>query len=514
MPRRARGGSSSAASPSARSSCSPNDDRRPASRRSPRRRRASVPDATRDVRPLARDSGRVELRDACSATVSGSAWSRRCACCRRASTRRAFQGGAGAREPVFQCASVSRVGGGRRAGARGARRRAAAADRALSNGVVWAARQRGRPAGVGWLASVLLACALAVFGLGVSAPGVVGFFLLVYNTGTLACGRGGCARAGSTVSASRRRSASRCSDVDPRRSDGWPRWPGIAIPLALGRIIGPGRNLSRRGSRRRRRRRVAHRPPAGSHGRLAAVPRACSLLHPHFGGSLMPERRVQIVNTQRPARAPRRRDREARREIPESTSRSSKDGLEVNGKSIMGVMMLAAEYGSRSPTRRGPGRGAAVDALATLVGGKFGETLSGRKLTESPRRRESSSVTVHLLRWEVPEVPQRIIPDDAVPREIARFHDALDRAKERLRQMRDGSRKTPGRRRRRSSTSSVSILEDRELIAAVEALIAELRRGKGVRDRDARVERTVRARRRTQCSASGSAISRTCISAC
>ena len=41
--------------------------------------------------------------------------------------------------------------------------------------------------------------------------------------------------------------------------------------------------------------------------------------------------------------------------------------------------------------------------------------------------------TVQLLRWEVPDVPHRIVPDDAIPAELQRFHDAVDRAKERLR---------------------------------------------------------------------------------
>ena len=51
-----------------------------------------------------------------------------------------------------------------------------------------------------------------------------------------------------------------------------------------------------------------------------------------------------------------------------------KDGLEVNGKSIMGVMMLAAECGS-SITIRASGADAeqAVQALMDLVAGGFGE---------------------------------------------------------------------------------------------------------------------------------------------
>ena len=51
-----------------------------------------------------------------------------------------------------------------------------------------------------------------------------------------------------------------------------------------------------------------------------------------------------------------------------------KDGMPVNGKSIMGVMMLAAECGSAILFRaNGPDEGAAVDALAALVSKGFDE---------------------------------------------------------------------------------------------------------------------------------------------
>jgi phosphocarrier protein HPr len=50
----------------------------------------------------------------------------------------------------------------------------------------------------------------------------------------------------------------------------------------------------------------------------------------------------------------------------------SKDGLEVNGKSILGVMMLAAEMGSTIEIRaRGADARKAVEALASLVGDGF-----------------------------------------------------------------------------------------------------------------------------------------------
>ena len=52
----------------------------------------------------------------------------------------------------------------------------------------------------------------------------------------------------------------------------------------------------------------------------------------------------------------------------------ARDGLEVNGKSIMGVMMLAAECGA-SVVLKADGADAeqAIDALVTLIANKFGE---------------------------------------------------------------------------------------------------------------------------------------------
>ena len=52
----------------------------------------------------------------------------------------------------------------------------------------------------------------------------------------------------------------------------------------------------------------------------------------------------------------------------------SKDGVGVNGKSIMGVMMLAAECGSSITIRaQGPDAQQAAEALAELVASGFGE---------------------------------------------------------------------------------------------------------------------------------------------
>jgi len=51
-----------------------------------------------------------------------------------------------------------------------------------------------------------------------------------------------------------------------------------------------------------------------------------------------------------------------------------RDDMEVNGKSIMGVMMLAAEYGTTLWLRAsGEDAEQAVEAIATLVASRFGE---------------------------------------------------------------------------------------------------------------------------------------------
>ena len=52
----------------------------------------------------------------------------------------------------------------------------------------------------------------------------------------------------------------------------------------------------------------------------------------------------------------------------------SRDGMPINAKSIMGVMMLAAEQGCTiNIAAAGPDAEAAVDALAGLVARGFGE---------------------------------------------------------------------------------------------------------------------------------------------
>ena len=57
-----------------------------------------------------------------------------------------------------------------------------------------------------------------------------------------------------------------------------------------------------------------------------------------------------------------------------SEIRVAKDGVEVNGKSIMGVLMLAAPRDSKILVRAiGPDAEEAVTAIGELIAGKFGE---------------------------------------------------------------------------------------------------------------------------------------------
>ena len=88
----------------------------------------------------------------------------------------------------------------------------------------------------------------------------------------------------------------------------------------------------------------------------------------------MPEREAQIVNKlgihARPAA-----------EIVKTAGKFKssitivREDLEVNAKSIMGVMMLAAEFGSTVVLRAtGDDAEAALDAVAACIANKFGES--------------------------------------------------------------------------------------------------------------------------------------------
>ena len=87
----------------------------------------------------------------------------------------------------------------------------------------------------------------------------------------------------------------------------------------------------------------------------------------------MAERTVEIVNEKgMHARAAALFAREA--SLHPAAVFVSRDGLEVNGKSIMGVLMLAAFCGSKIVIRtEGERAEEALEALVRLVVDKFGE---------------------------------------------------------------------------------------------------------------------------------------------
>ena len=87
----------------------------------------------------------------------------------------------------------------------------------------------------------------------------------------------------------------------------------------------------------------------------------------------MPERSVQVVNEAgihaRPAAEIVKTAAKFKAEVT-----IVKDGLDVNAKSIMGVMMLAAECGSTVLLKaEGDDAQAAIDAIADVIDNGFGE---------------------------------------------------------------------------------------------------------------------------------------------
>ncbi len=96
-----------------------------------------------------------------------------------------------------------------------------------------------------------------------------------------------------------------------------------------------------------------------------------------------------------------------------------------------------------------------------------------RKLLGIPASPGIAVGTVHLLRWEVPDVRHRIISDDAIHAELQRFEDALAKARERLRTVRDRVEASAGKEEAAIFDVQLSILEDPELRRAVDELIGQ-----------------------------------------
>lgn len=79
----------------------------------------------------------------------------------------------------------------------------------------------------------------------------------------------------------------------------------------------------------------------------------------------------------------------------------------------------------------------------------------------------------HLLHWEVPDVPQRIIPDEDIDPEIARFHAVLVKARERLDAVRDRAAQNAGVEEASIFEAQRMMLDDGEIITQVEKYIRQ-----------------------------------------
>lgn len=80
---------------------------------------------------------------------------------------------------------------------------------------------------------------------------------------------------------------------------------------------------------------------------------------------------------------------------------------------------------------------------------------------------------VHILRWEVPEVPSRVVADEDIPGELARLHEALDRARERLDLLAQRAEEKVGSTEAAIFAAQRAILDDTALAAGVETLIRQ-----------------------------------------
>ena len=197
---------------------------------------------------------------------------------------------------------------------------------------------------------------------------------------------------------SRRRSATRCCGMGPphiaraaaarRRARASARRRTGSSALAA-RLFGV--RADRAVLARRDRARSPARPRRGMEDRRSVLLAVFAL---YSVAPLMVERSVQIVEQERASRPARGRDRQGSPRSSRAISRIARDDLEVNGKSIMGVMMLAAEFGSTliASRRRRRRRAGASMRSPTLIASKFGETLTvDRALDRHSRPRPASS---------------------------------------------------------------------------------------------------------------------------
>lgn len=80
---------------------------------------------------------------------------------------------------------------------------------------------------------------------------------------------------------------------------------------------------------------------------------------------------------------------------------------------------------------------------------------------------------VHLLRWEVPEVRQRLILDEEIDAELARLHAAIERARARVATLRTRAEAQAGPKEAAIFDVQLTMMTDGELLKSIEALIRQ-----------------------------------------
>jgi phosphotransferase system enzyme I (PtsI) len=118
-----------------------------------------------------------------------------------------------------------------------------------------------------------------------------------------------------------------------------------------------------------------------------------------------------------------------------------KDGREVDGSSILSILSLACPKGAEIEARAvGESAGQFMDELEQLFRDKFGETAQGRS---HPRKKLLKGFSVspgivigkahHLARSKTQVFHRRLLNDEEIEREISRFKQAVEIAKEQIR---------------------------------------------------------------------------------
>jgi len=142
----------------------------------------------------------------------------------------------------------------------------------------------------------------------------------------------------------------------------------------------------------------------------------------------------------------------------------SRDDLEVNGKSIMGVMMLAAEEGSTIRVRATvPTKGRRSRRCGSWSTGSSGRAMKYSGIAASPGIGLGPIFRLEREEFAVRNAP---LPAEAVEQEVERFRRALDASRADLARIRDGIASELGEAEAKIYDTHMMILDDPELLRA------------------------------------------------